>query len=326
MFSPDLMKKIRFVAIAAGVICCLTASQSRLLASCSTSVIQYVASGTFSSTPVNGNDGLQLAGNPFSITIYVCESKTPTKTGTVPQPYAIYSPLTTTGSVKSSLEPAPNGINGDTALTLVVPSTGRDTIIVQGPVSTKILGNNVTIYIHAIVSVLQGTLTTTTPATFSPVALFHVDTLEYYLPGATCPGSNCTTLSIASGHVSATIKSGSIALVTKVLHPEGAEVITTHADGTQSVRSLHSGPVDLGANSATVTLHFYASGVGPAAETHVQIAGREVPVLYAGPSGYFPELDEVIVEVPRSLAGAGDVDVSLVVDGQAANSVPIHIQ
>jgi uncharacterized protein (TIGR03437 family) len=73
-------------------------------------------------------------------------------------------------------------------------------------------------------------------------------------------------------------------------------------------------------------LQFYASGVRDAADVHVQIAGQEAPVRYAGASGHFPGLDEVTVELPRSMAGMGDVDVVLTVDGQAASPVRIHIQ
>jgi uncharacterized protein (TIGR03437 family) len=75
-----------------------------------------------------------------------------------------------------------------------------------------------------------------------------------------------------------------------------------------------------------VMLQFYASGVRDASEVHVQIAGQDVPVLYAGASGHFPGLDEVTVEVPRSLTGFGDVDVAMTVDGQTASPVRIHIQ
>jgi uncharacterized protein (TIGR03437 family) len=58
----------------------------------------------------------------------------------------------------------------------------------------------------------------------------------------------------------------------------------------------------------------------------VQIAGQDVPVRYAGATGHFPGLDEVTVEVPRSLAGIGDADVVLTADGQTASPVRIHIQ
>jgi uncharacterized protein (TIGR03437 family) len=111
-----------------------------------------------------------------------------------------------------------------------------------------------------------------------------------------------------------------------LLHADAVEVITAHADGTQSVRPLQGAPVDLLASSDKVMLRFYASGVRDASEVHVQIAGQEAPVFYSGPAGHFPGLDEVVVELPRSLAGMGQVDVVLTADGQTASPVPIHIQ
>jgi uncharacterized protein (TIGR03437 family) len=108
------------------------------------------------------------------------------------------------------------------------------------------------------------------------------------------------------------------------VHAGGAQVITAHADGTKSMRSIGGGPVDLGASSDVVALEFYASGVRDGAGIRVQIAGHDVPVLYAGPAGHFAGLDEVSVAVPRSLAGSGNVDVALTVDGRTAS--PVHIQ
>jgi uncharacterized protein (TIGR03437 family) len=97
-------------------------------------------------------------------------------------------------------------------------------------------------------------------------------------------------------------------------------------DGTQSLRPLEGAPVDPGASTERVMLEFYASGVRDASEIHVRIAGQEAPVLYFGPAGHFPGLDEVIVEIPRSLAGSGEADVLLTADGQTASPVRIHIQ
>ena len=66
--------------------------------------------------------------------------------------------------------------------------------------------------------------------------------------------------------------------------------------------------------------------VYPMGETAVQIAGQDVPVLYAGPAQYFPGLDQVSVAVPRSLAGSGKVSVVLTVDGRPAKPASIEIQ
>ena len=49
-------------------------------------------------------------------------------------------------------------------------------------------------------------------------------------------------------------------------------------------------------------------------------------VRYSGPSDDFPGLDEVTVEVPRSLAGMGDADVTMTADGQTASPVRIQSQ
>ena len=95
---------------------------------------------------------------------------------------------------------------------------------------------------------------------------------------------------------------------------------------TTQMEALRRGaPVDLLA-SDKVMLQFYTSGVRDASEVHVRIAGQDVPVLYSGASGHFAGLDEVIVELPRSLAGMGRVDVVLTADGQTAGPVSIHIQ
>jgi uncharacterized protein (TIGR03437 family) len=111
-----------------------------------------------------------------------------------------------------------------------------------------------------------------------------------------------------------------------MLHSAGAEAVTSHGDGTRSVRPVSASPVSLGATADKVTLRFYASGVRDASEVHVQIGGEDVPVLYTGPAGHFAGLDEITVQIPRSLAGRGQVDVTLTADGQKANSVRVNIE
>jgi uncharacterized protein (TIGR03437 family) len=128
------------------------------------------------------------------------------------------------------------------------------------------------------------------------------------------------------GTVSGTVYTGSAVNASALLQTDAVQVITAHADGTQSVRPIQAAPIDLAASSDTVMLRFYASGVQDASSVNVQIAGQDVPVRYAGAAGHFAGLDEVTVEVPRSLAGMGDVDAVLTADGQTASPVRIHIQ
>jgi uncharacterized protein (TIGR03437 family) len=75
-----------------------------------------------------------------------------------------------------------------------------------------------------------------------------------------------------------------------------------------------------------VVLQFYASGIRNAGEVRVRIDGEEVAVLYSGAADRFSGLDQVSVQVPRSLAGRGEVEVLLTKDGQTAGPVRLQIQ
>lgn len=75
-----------------------------------------------------------------------------------------------------------------------------------------------------------------------------------------------------------------------------------------------------------VYLSFYGTGIRDAKTVSVTIAGIPVPVLYAGPQGDFPGLDQVNVPLILSLRGAGLADVIVTADGAASNAVQISVQ
>ena len=56
------------------------------------------------------------------------------------------------------------------------------------------------------------------------------------------------------------------------------------------------------------------------------IGGVAAPVEYAGPVAGLMGLDQVNLAVPPSLAGRGEVDILLTVDGKAANPVKVSFQ
>jgi uncharacterized protein (TIGR03437 family) len=56
------------------------------------------------------------------------------------------------------------------------------------------------------------------------------------------------------------------------------------------------------------------------------IGGLDAPVLGAGAQGQFAGLDQVHVRLPRLLAGRGEVDIVLTVDGRTANTVKVNIK
>ena len=66
-------------------------------------------------------------------------------------------------------------------------------------------------------------------------------------------------------------------------------------------------------------------GAAPAAAA-ARIGGIDAPVLFAGPQGAFAGLDQVNLQIPRALAGRGEVDVLLSIDGQTANPIRINVK
>jgi uncharacterized protein (TIGR03437 family) len=84
-------------------------------------------------------------------------------------------------------------------------------------------------------------------------------------------------------------------------------------------------PIRLGVDTP-VYVSLYGTGIRGSADVRVSIGGAQATVLYAGPQGTFPGLDQVNVGLPLSLHGAGEVDVVLTAGGQTANAVTINIE
>jgi uncharacterized protein (TIGR03437 family) len=281
-------------------------------ATCSGTVIIYKAAGNFGANVISGPDTLKLAGQPYSVVLNGCTTATPTKTGS---DYAEYYPIQLTGTVKSQLLIMPYTIPPTpTAFIITVPTTGTDNFEFIGNVT--IAGS--TINVKASIAVPLGTVTSTTIAPFSSVKITTSKSEFIYTQG-TSP----TALSV-TGTGSATVYTPP-AKVTPKLQSESVQVITS-LDGVHTVQDVRNAPIDPAATTGRTFLQFYASGVRDAAEVRVQVGGQNVPVLYSGASGHFDGLDEVMVEIPRSLTGMGDVEAILTVDGQTAEPVHIHIQ
>jgi uncharacterized protein (TIGR03437 family) len=87
-------------------------------------------------------------------------------------------------------------------------------------------------------------------------------------------------------------------------------------------------PIDLGSSNEQVFLLLFATGVRGRSTldaVNVKIGGVDAPVSFAGEQGS-PGLDQINVALPRALAGRGEVDVVLTVDGKTANVVRINIK
>jgi uncharacterized protein (TIGR03437 family) len=90
--------------------------------------------------------------------------------------------------------------------------------------------------------------------------------------------------------------------------------------------SCVSAPFDLSTAPGGAVLVLYGTGIrnntGLGSVT-VTIGGRSATAVYAGPQDEYPGLDQINVQVPSGLAGKGEVDVNVVVNGKTANTVRV---
>src|SRR5579863_935336 len=310
-------RKMQLTMIAALTIFCFATT-----ASAAAPNVTYTAAGTFAVPQSSGSDLFKLAGEPFSISVVGNSAAVPTKHGAK---WALFSGLKMTGTANSGLLPTPISISSSqTSILLATGNPSFDTF--QLGTTIKVVGIQLTITCK--VQMPKGTLSTPLIHPFTAPVTLNASIASVIYSDTTAS----TTLAISSGTVNAVVGGASApaASVTQsadvILHSTGAQAVTHHADGTQSVRSAHGASVDLGAPEDTVALQFYATGVRDGSEVRVQIAGQDVPVLYAGKSDHFEGLDQVSVQLPRSLAGIGEAEVVLTVDGQNSSPVRIHIQ
>ena len=96
----------------------------------------------------------------------------------------------------------------------------------------------------------------------------------------------------------------------------------------QSIRHFH-GHLEIDADARTMEIYCGGTGIRyrtALSEVRAKIGGEEVSISYAGEQGGYVGLDQVNLLLPRSLAGRGEVDVTLIVDGKPANTVKVQIK
>jgi uncharacterized protein (TIGR03437 family) len=133
--------------------------------------------------------------------------------------------------------------------------------------------------------------------------------------------------SVAPGIFSANSSGAGVAAATvQIINGSEVQLLPTAVyDPKQKV--FVGEPIDLGSSTTLVFLDFYGTGFrnnSSIAAIRVSAAGVSLPVVYAGAQSQFTGLDQLVVgPIPRSLAGKGALDVSVVVDGISANSVSV---
>lgn len=202
-----------------------------------------------------------------------------------------------------------------------------------GTLSTSLLGTTVTVKDSAGVD--------------RPALIFFVapTQVNYLLPAGVAPGA--ATVIIASGNGSA---SGGVIQIASVapgiftadatgrgvpaanllrVRPDGS--LTTEPVGMfdPSQGKFIPKPIDFGPEGDRLFLVLYATAIkgrNSLSDVQVTIGNYSAEVLYAGPQGSLFGLDQLNIEIPRSLTGQGLVDVVVIVNGVIANIVQINFE
>lgn len=177
----------------------------------------------------------------------------------------------------------------------------------------------------------------------APLLYVSPTQINFLVPDGTAPGAAklVVTGATASQTFSATV--GAIAPLLFSLDGTGgglaaASAIQTQANDpalqtpipvyTCTGSSCVPVPIDLSEDTDTY-LTLYGTGIrnrGVLENVTATVAGTAAPVNYAGPTPGFTGLDQVNVLLPLSLRGAGQIGVSITVDGEASNVVQIDIK
>lgn len=174
--------------------------------------------------------------------------------------------------------------------------------------------------------------------------LFYVSQTQvnYQVPPGVAPGAASITVTVNGDPVAfgtAAIAAIAPGIYTANSNGSGAPaaiVLTIHSNGTSAFvytfQCPSSGnctplPIDLGQASDQVVLELYGTGIrSHTTPVTAKIGSTTLTASYAGPQGGFVGLDQINIVLPRSLAGNGTVNLQLIVDGQAANTVTLNFK
>jgi len=172
----------------------------------------------------------------------------------------------------------------------------------------------------------------------APLFFVSPNQINFLIPAGTATGP--ATLTVAGSGASISFRSE---VLVRAVSPGlfgvngfAAANVVTYQDGGQTAANavrvnaaggIEPNPIDLGSDDRQVFLILYGTGIrAHAGPVTARIGTTVVTADFAGAQGAFAGQDQINVQIPRSLTGAGIVDVSLDVDGQVTNAVKIQIR
>jgi uncharacterized protein (TIGR03437 family) len=180
-----------------------------------------------------------------------------------------------------------------------------------------------------------------------PASVYFVSSnqVNVVIPSGTAPGPAVFAVTNPSGVLSSSlvdIAPISPAFYTADQNGRGAlaayvQVVSASGSQTQEpVYSCSAGsgkcttiPIDVSNSADKSYLVMFGTGLrgrGSLQQVSVTIGGQSVPVIYVGAQSQYEGFDQMVVQLPSSLAGAGVVNVVATVDGQTSNFVQIQLQ
>ncbi len=177
--------------------------------------------------------------------------------------------------------------------------------------------------------------------------LFFVSSgqINYLVPTGTAAGDAIVTITDGAGRVApsrARVESVAPGLFSANASGQGvaaAVALRVKANGdlvyepiftfNAAQQSFVSVPVDVGPATETVYIVLYGTGIrfrSGLSGVKATLGGVDSTVTYAGGQTGLEGLDQINVFLPRELAGKGEVDVVLTVDGKTTNAVKINVK
>ncbi|MFN0119203.1 MAG: hypothetical protein ACKV2V_01735 [Blastocatellia bacterium] len=168
--------------------------------------------------------------------------------------------------------------------------------------------------------------------------------VNYLIPNDTAPGLATITITTGDGTISvgtltvASVKPGLFAANSYgsgfpsglVLHYNGANYVGGDALARYDVPTAQFTGIPIDVNrSPEAFLVLFGTGfrkVTQMSAITVTIGGVNAEALFAGAQGGFIGLDQLNIRVPRQLAGRGDVDVVISINGAEANTLKLNFR
>lgn len=175
----------------------------------------------------------------------------------------------------------------------------------------------------------------------APLVYVSPGQVNFLAPATVAVGTATVVVTSGDGTQSAgSVKVSAVAPGMFTLNGAGlaaAVGVLVGADGSQTPEPVYTvnaagavvaSPISLGGASDQLVLLLFGTGFRAAGTGGVAVTvnGQSIPVQYAGAQGTFEGLDQINLTLPRSLVGAGKVNIVVSAGGITANAVNVTIQ